>query len=339
MKSSLTKVLHPLCGVPMIRHCVASLDELSPDRLIIVAGRQKEDVAAEVAEYRPQIAVQDEPLGTGHAVMQAAPFLEGFAGDVLITPADAPLIGASTYRDLIEQRRTTDSAAALLAAIPEDPTGYGRIVRDENGLVQRIVEHRDATDEEQKTREINTSVYCFDCQALLDILPRISRDNAQKEYYLTDAIGLLVADGSRVVCSVAPDADETRGINNRLQLAEAEAQLRRGIREELMAEGVTLIDPSSTCIDAEVGVGADTTVWPGAVLTRGTTVGPECTIGSSCLIRNSQIGSQCNIEHCAYIADSVVGNGARVAPFASISGGAEIAPGAHVDSYARIHGT
>ena len=338
MKSRLTKVLHPLCGVPMITHCVRSLAELAPERLIIVAGHQREQIGAETAEYRPQIAVQDEPLGTGHAAAQAAALLEGFSGDVLIAPGDAPLIRSSTYQALVDQRRGADCAAVMLAAVPDDPTGYGRIVRSEDGSVERIVEHRDASDAERQIREINTSVYCFDCEALLDALPRLGRDNAQGEYYLTDVIGLLVADGRRVMCTVAADAGETRGINDRLQLAAAEAQMRQSIREQLMADGVTMIDPGSTFIDADVSVGQDTTIWPGTILTRGSTVGAQCSIGSACLIRNSRIGDDCHIEHCVSIADSTVGRGARIGPFASIAGDAEVPDGIIVGRFAHIGG-
>jgi len=339
MKSRIIKVLHPLCGVPMVTHCVASLAELAPERLIIVAGRQREQVAAETAQYRPQIAVQAEPLGTGHAAMQAAALLQDFVGDVLIAPADAPLIRATTYEALVEQRREAACTAVVLAAVPDDPTGYGRIVRGADGSVERIVEHRDATEAEREIREINTSVYCFDCQALLGALPRLRRHNVQHEYYLTDVIELLVADGSHVMRTVAADAAETSGINDRLQLAAVEAQMRQNIREGLMAEGVTMIDPPSTFIDADVSVEADTTIWPGAILTRGSTVGAQCTIGPGCLIRNSHIGANCCIEHCAWIADSVIGQGARVAPFASISGGAEVPAGATVHSFARMDGS
>ncbi|MFQ5808745.1 MAG: NTP transferase domain-containing protein [Armatimonadota bacterium] len=338
MKSGLPKVLHPLCGVPMIAHCVRSLAELAPERLIIVIGNEDEQGPAETAQYSPQTAGQADPRATGHAAMAAAPLLADFAGDVLIVPADAPLIRSSTYAALVEQRRDAACAAAVLAAAPDDPTGYGRIVRDESGAVQRIVEHCDASDAERQIREINTSVYCFDCRTLLDVLPRIGQDNAQNEYYLTDAIGLLVADGQRVMCTVTDDADETRGINDRIQLAAAEAQMRQSIREALMANGVTMIEPSSTFIDAEVSIGADTTIWPGAVLTRGSEVGARCTMGPSCLIHNSRIGDECRIEHCAHIADSVVGPGTRVAAFASVSDGAQVPAGATVDSFARLRG-
>ena len=324
MRSRIIKVLHPLCGLPMVVHCVRSLAELGPERLIIVAGQQREQVAAETAQYGPEIAVQEEPLGTGHAAMRAAALLEGFAGDVLITPADAPLIRPGTYRALVEQRRSADCEAVVLAAVPDDPTGYGRIVRDSDGSVQRIVEHRDATDAERQIREINTSVYCFDCRTLLEALPRLGRANVQGEYYLTDVIGLLVADGKRIMCTVVPDAAETQGINDRIQLAAAEAQMRRRIREELMAEGVTLVDPASTFIDVDVRIGADTTIWPGAVLTWGSTVGAGCTIGPGCLIQSSRIGDGCRIEHCARIADSTIGAGAHVAAFANVCDGAEV---------------
>lgn len=338
MNSRVTKVLHPLCGVPMIRHSVRSLSELEPERLVIVAGHQRDRIGAETARYEPMIAVQEEPLGTGHAAMQAAALLQDFDGDVLIAPADAPLIRPSTYQALVEQRREANCAAVLLSARLDDPTGYGRILRRADGLVDRIVEHRDASDAERQISEVNTSVYCFDCQTLLAALPRLRRDNVQSEYYLTDVIGLLVADGACVLCTVAEDAAETRGVNDRLQLAAAEAHMRDGIRRRLMQDGVTMVDPAATFIDAEVCIGADTTLWPGAIIAHGTEVGARCTIGSACAVRNSRIGDDCRIQHCSWIADSVVGDGACVGPFASISGGANVLPGATVGSFEHIEG-
>ncbi len=336
MKSRLPKPLHEVCGRPMIDHVLETLAELRAERTVVVLGREADQVRKRLPEG-VEVAEQAEQLGTGHALMCAAEALPGFEGDLLVTCADIPLLTVDTLRNLIEHHRAEAAAATILTTEPEDPTGYGRIVRDQSGAVTAIVEHADADEETRRIGEINTSVYCFDVGALLPALERIEPANAQGEYYLTDAIAVLVEEGQPVRALVTPDADEVMGINTRVQLAEAERIARERIRERLMLDGVTLLDPPSTLIDAGVSIGRDTVVHPGAQLTGETSVGEDCIIGASVALRGATLGDGVLVRDSCVISESSIGSGSAVGPFTYVREGSEVGEGCKLGSSAEVN--
>ena len=336
MKSDLPKPLHPVCGRPMIDHVLSTLNELDPERLAVVVGVGADHVCDIVGE-RARACEQAEQLGTGHATRCALPALEGFEGDVLITYADIPLVSTETLRALIDQHRTEGAAATVLTTEVADPTGYGRIVRDSVGAVSAIVEHRDASPEQLAIREINTGIYVFQAQALRGALQELTPNNDQGELYLTDAVAILVAYGRSVCATATPDPGEVMGINNRVQLAEAERIARDRIREALMLDGVTLIDPPSTFVDAGVTVGHDTVIGPGCHLQGATTVGSGCEIRGHVTLRSATIGDGVLLRDHTVIEDSAVGDGAQVGPFSLARGGSAIGRGCKVGSSAELN--
>ncbi len=336
MKSDLPKPLHPVCGRPMMDHVLSTLDELGPDRVAVVVGVGADSVCEIVGE-RARACEQAERLGTGHATRCALPALEGFEGDVLVTYADIPLVTAATLQALIDHHRAEGAAATVLTTEVADPTGYGRIVRDSVGAVSAIVEHRDASPEQLAISEINTGIYVFQAQALRGALQELTPNNDQGELYLTDAIAILVAYGRTVSATVTPDADEVMGINDRVQLAEAERIARDRIREALMLGGVTLVDPPSTFVDAGVTVGHDTVIGPGCHLQGETTVGSGCEIRGHVTLRSANVGDGVLLRDHTVIEESAVGDGAQVGPFSLVRGNSEVGRECKVGSSAEIN--
>lgn len=336
MKSDLPKPLHEVCGRPMIDHVLSTLEELEPDRTAVVVGVGGDHVCKVVGD-RAQACEQAEQLGTGHAAICAAPALEGFEGDVLITYADIPLVTAGTLQDLIDHHRCERAAATVLTTEVDDPTGYGRIVRDSVDAVSAIIEHRDASPEQRAIREINTGIYVFQAQALRGALQQLTPDNEQGELYLTDAIEILVAYGRTVSAMVTADAAEVMGINNRVQLAAAERIARDRIREEMMLAGVTLIDPSSTFIDAGVTIGHDTVIGPGCHLLGDTTVGSGCEIRAHVTLRSATIGDGVLLRDHTVVELSTVGDGSQVGPFSLVRGNSTVGHACKVGSSAEMN--
>ncbi|MFO7947550.1 MAG: bifunctional UDP-N-acetylglucosamine diphosphorylase/glucosamine-1-phosphate N-acetyltransferase GlmU [Armatimonadota bacterium] len=336
MKSKIPKPLHEVAGRPLIDHVLDSVLELQPDRCVVVLGVGRQEVAAAIDDFEVTTAVQEEQLGTGHAVMAADDTLSDFDGDVLVTLVDVPLIRGETYQMLIEHHRQSDAAATMLTAVFENPAGYGRVVRDESDMVQAVVEERDADAQTRRINEINTGVLCFRSADLREALGHITNDNAQGQYYLPDTLRYLKSAGRRVAAVIADDPEEVMGINNRVQLARAESVMRDRVRRRLMLEGVTLIDPDSTFIDAEVSIGKDTVVWPGTHILGTTTIGEDCTIGGHVLITDCTIGDGCTLRHGSQIAGSRIDEGAEIGPFSNIRADSEIGPGAAVGSYCEV---
>lgn len=336
MNSDIPKPLHELCGRPMIDHVLTTTSALEPERTVVVVGAGAEAMCEAVGD-RATTCEQPEQLGTGHATICAAPALEGFEGDVLVTYGDVPLVTVETLRSLIDQHHAQDAAATVLTTEVEDPTGYGRILRDATGAVAGIVEHRDANEEQLAIREINTGIYVFEARALSAVLSELSPENEQGELYLTDAIAMLVAYGRPVAGLVAEDPAETMGVNDRVQLAEAERIARDRIRERLMREGVTLIDPPSTFIDAGVTVGRDTVISPGCQLQGETTVGARCEVRGHVILRSAKIGDDVLLRHHTVIEDSAVGDGAQVGPFSLVRGNSTVGRGCKVGSSAEMN--
>lgn len=319
MKSSLPKVLHKVCGKPMIEHVLTAAEEAGVDRNILVVGYGSQKVEETLGD-QVQYAYQYEQLGTGHAVLQAAELLKGYNGAVLVICGDTPLLTGETFSKLLAYHRERKAVATVLTGIMDNPYGYGRIIRNSNGGVTKIVEEKDASPEEKRVQEINTGTYCFDSNLLFAALEKITPHNAQGEYYLTDVISMFVERNLKVEAVVAENVLETMGINSRKHLAEAEGYLRQRILDKLMDQGVTIIDPASTFIHTEVKIGKDTIIHPFTIIEGKTIIGEECVIGPSSRINSSQIGNGSVIEHST-VLESSLGQEVKVGPYAYLRPG------------------
>jgi len=326
MRSRTPKVLHPLCGRPLINYALRLARTLA-DRVVLVVGPNADAVrAATGADVT--IVEQRERLGTGHAVLQARAVCPT-SGPLLVLAGDMPLLLLETLERLVEHQRATGAAATVLTALVERPHGYGRVLRL-GGRVNRIVEERDATDDQKKVSEINTSVYCFDARRLWPALSEVKPDNDQGELYLTDVIGLLARAGAKVEAVSVSDPAEALGINDRRQLAELAAIQRRRILDRLMTDGVTVIDPAATYVDVDVEVGEDTVLHPGTTLEGGVRIGERCTVLPGSRIRDSTLEDEVTVLDGAVIVDSHIGRGETVDAHARIEGRRAGGP-AHVD--------
>ena len=337
MRSSLPKPLHRLCGRPMVLHVLDALAELPIDRVVVVVGYRSGEVTKTLqAEAPPDLRLefveQARPLGTGDAAAVALTALpeayeeEADEGDLVVLPGDTPLVRPTTLAALVRAHRGSRAAATLLTARLADPAGYGRVVRAKGGDVARIVEHADATAEEREIDEVGTSIYCFRHGVLAPALRRVSPDNAKGEYYLTDAVAVLHEAGYPVAALEASDPREAAGVNDRAQLAAAEAELRARINERWMRRGVTMVDPEQTYVDATVVLDEDVTLLPGTVLEGTTSVGPGAVVGPSTRCVDCQIGSGARVEH-SVAHGAVVGDEAVVGPFAFLTPGTRLAAG------------
>ncbi|HOA34910.1 MAG TPA: bifunctional UDP-N-acetylglucosamine diphosphorylase/glucosamine-1-phosphate N-acetyltransferase GlmU [Bacillota bacterium] len=333
MVSSLPKVLHPLCGRPMLRYVVDAAAAVTGGKVIIVIGRGAQLVREEMGA-RWRYALQEEQLGTGHALMQALPQLPA-EGLLLVLCGDAPLIEKEHLEQLIREHGR--SAATVLTTGLADPAGYGRIIRHsgDSGARIRIVEESDASADEKKISEVNSGIYCFDIKYLRRYLPALTPDNAQREYYLTDLVALLQEQGHRVSACRIEDWRVVLGINDRCQLAEAAAIMRERINRSLMRQGVTMVDPSSTYIDFDVQIGPDTVIWPQTVIQGRTVIGSACRIGPGAQIINAEIHDRV-IFRQSVVEESVIENEALVGPFAYIRPGSRIGPGVKIGDFVEV---
>lgn len=334
MKSKLYKVLHPVAGKPMVEHIINRVTETQPKEIVTIVGHGAEMVQEQLGD-RSQYALQAEQLGTGHAVMQAAQFLEGKKGTTLVISGDTPLLTAETLDHLIEYHQGKQASATILTANAEDPTGYGRIIRDHVGIVDRIVEQKDATQEEARVQEINTGTYCFDNEMLFNALKKIGTNNAQGEYYLTDIIEILKADGEIVAAYQTDNFEESLGVNDRIALAEANRLMRARINRQHMMNGVSFIDPAATYIDDGVEIGADTVIEAGVQLQGKTKIGEDCLIGAHSRIVDSTIDSGVKI-YSSVIEESIVHNNADIGPYAHLRPQAEIGEQAHIGNFVEV---
>lgn len=329
MKSALPKVLHPIAGRPMVQHVVDAAAALSPANTVLVYGHGGERVREAVSGERLRWAEQAEQLGTGHAVAQALPHLNEDV--VLVLYGDVPLIRPETLRDFVA--RVNDRSLALMTLELEDPAGYGRIVRDDQGQVTRIVEQKDASDDEKRIREINTGILACSRRFLNDSLPGLSNRNAQGEYYLTDLIAMAVDAGMEVVTEQPQHAWEVDGVNDRVQLARLERVYQRVRAEALMRGGVTLLDPARLDIRGAVSTGTDVTIDVNVVLEGKVTLGDGVRIGPNCVIRDADIAAGAVIEANSVIDGAVVGEGCNVGPFARLRPGTELAAKARIGNF------
>ena len=317
MRSKLPKVMHPLAGRPMIRHLLATLEGLSPERIVVVAGPDMPALTAAVAPH--PIAVQHERLGTGHAVMAARDALAGFAGDVLIVYGDTPLLSSETLKGMLAARRASDDTAVVVLGFrPADPAGYGRLVTSDDDTLDAIVEAKDAGPTELAIGLCNSGVMAVDGLRLFGLLDRLGNANAKGEYYLTDIVALARQDG-RTARYVEGDAAELLGINSRAELAVAEALVQAKLRADAMAAGATLIAPETVFFSWDTRLGRDVTVGPNVVFAPGVVVGDDV-----------EIRAYCHLEGAA------VASGAQIGPFARLRPGARIGPDAHVGNFVEI---
>ncbi|HEX2949290.1 MAG TPA: bifunctional UDP-N-acetylglucosamine diphosphorylase/glucosamine-1-phosphate N-acetyltransferase GlmU [Armatimonadota bacterium] len=337
MKSSRAKALFPLCGKPLASYPIRTAHQAGIDRTILVIGHQADEVRAAIGDG-VEYAVQSPQLGTGHALMCTEEALKGFSGTIFVHCVDVPLLPASLLQELLRTHRESGNAATMLTARMADPGKYGRIIRMTTGDVARIVEARDATDAELAINEINAGTYCFEAPLIFEVLHEITPNNDQHEYYLTDVIERLIARGQRVGAVVAPDEKMVAGINDRVQLADAETNLRQEIRCAHMRNGVTIIDPASTFIDEDVEIGQDTTIYPFTMIFAGTKIGENCTIGPSSQLFEATIEDNAEVIS-SRVEKSIIRTGGKVGPFSRLRPNCEVGPGAQVGNFSEMKNT
>jgi bifunctional UDP-N-acetylglucosamine pyrophosphorylase / glucosamine-1-phosphate N-acetyltransferase len=337
MKSDLVKVLHPLLGVPMLTYTVdLALHGIKAERTVVVIGHQADRIQQLYKDSPLQFAVQAKQLGTGHAVMQAVPFLEGFKGLVLILCGDVPLVKAETLHSLVDAFHTNRSILAVMTVRVENPYGYGRIVRHQDGSIERIVEEKDATERERKINEINTGIYCIDAAFLKEGLKEIGQENAQGEYYLTDLVEIAGRRGLQCSACIVSDPVEVMGINTRVDLATAGEKLRQERVKTLMLSGVTVLDPKTAYVDQTVDIGKDTVLYPNCFLEGKTKIGERCVVESNTKISDTVLGNDVTIRSNSVIAESRVEDGVVIGPFAHLRPLSEIKAKAKIGNFVEV---
>lgn len=347
MRSSLAKVLHRLDGRPLVNHVCRTATALAPQKINVVIGYQGEDVKRAVLEELNEEHVnfvwQKEQLGTGDAVSSAREFLENEDSTLLILSGDVPIIRAETLAALVQQHHThrgKGAACTILTVTLDNPTGYGRIVRSDEGLFEKIVEEKDATDEQRQINEINSGIYCFDTKKLFDALRGVKNNNQQGEYYLTDVPALLRDAGEAVSLYRHHDPYEVEGVNNRLQLADLERVLRRRTVKRMMLDyGVTFIDPKTAYISEDASIGNDTVIYPNVIIEGDTTIGDGCIIGSGTRITNSRIGRGVEIRDNCVITEAEVGDNCKIGPFAHLRPMSRMEDESHIGNFVEMKKT
>lgn len=334
MKSSLPKVLHKAAGKPMLGHVLEAAGEAGAKRSIVVVGFGGEAVEAAIGTAA-EFVVQERQLGTGHAVLQTADLLQAEKGTVLVLCGDTPLLTGKLLKKLVDEHRKAAAKATVLTAVMPDATGYGRVIRTPEGAVAKIVEHKDATEEERGVREVNSGIYCFEAPELFAALKDVGNDNAQGEYYLPDVLEILRNKGEKVWAVAADDYEETLGVNSRAQLAKAEKILRRRKNEALMEAGVTLMDPDSTFVDADVVVGRDTVLYPFTWLEGKTNIGEGCEIGPSVRLQDAQIGAGVTAHFC-YAHECEIEDGATLGPYVHIRPDTKLSRDVKVGNFVEV---
>jgi bifunctional UDP-N-acetylglucosamine pyrophosphorylase/glucosamine-1-phosphate N-acetyltransferase len=339
MKSDTPKVLHRIAGQALIDHVLRTAAALNPATVTLVVGHGADQVKTHLAPHSHlSYTVQDPQLGTGHALLQTAPLLRDKRGTVLLLSGDVPLLTSQTLKGLVSTHQEAGAMATVLTAPIDRPYGYGRIVR-KNSKITRIVEERDASPAQREIREINSGIYTFAVEPLFEALEQIGSDNAQGEYYLPDLISIYRKRRKVVTTYTIENASEIRGINSRSELAEVSRMVRQQKNEELMAAGVTLIDPATTYIDLDVEIAADTVVHPCVFIEGSTKIGAACEIHSGAHIINSTLGDRVVIKNHTVITDSVVETGAQVGPFAHLRPEAHVGPNARVGNFVELKKT
>jgi bifunctional UDP-N-acetylglucosamine pyrophosphorylase/glucosamine-1-phosphate N-acetyltransferase len=348
MKSRRAKVLHEIAGLPLVAHVLRAAFKLAPEAIFTIVGHQAEEVERAVRDEAAyliergaartdlQFVLQAKQRGTGHAVMAAREQLKGRKGPLVLLAGDGPMIKAETLRRLVETHKADGNAATVLTVEMDDPTGYGRILRDAQGRFARIVEQKDGSPEELAVREVCVSIYCFEVGALLAALDHLKTDNAQGEYYVTDVPAILLEQGERVGLFCHDNPDEVPGINTRVELASLDARLRAAKLRELMLSGVTIVDPASTYIHLDVEVGQDTVIHPQVIIEGSSRIGANCTIQSWTRLRNVTVEDNVTIRNSTVIEDTVLRAQATVGPFARLRMHAEIGEKAVIGNFVEV---
>ncbi|MBD2597992.1 bifunctional UDP-N-acetylglucosamine diphosphorylase/glucosamine-1-phosphate N-acetyltransferase GlmU [Nostoc spongiaeforme FACHB-130] len=335
MKSSLPKVLHSLGGRSLVEKVLESVEPLSPTRRIVIVGYQASEVKAAIqSSLSLEFVEQTVQLGTGHAIQQLLPHLEGYTGDLLVLNGDVPLLRTETIKQLLLTHQQNQNAATILTAHLSNPKGYGRVFCNGENIVQQMVEDKDCTPAQRENRRVNAGIYCFRWPDLAQVLPHLEANNAQKEYYLTDAVTQV----GKVMAVDVADEQEILGINDRLQLATAYEILQRRIKEKWMTAGVTLIDPNSITIDDTVELQADVIIEPQTHLRRNTIIKTGSRIGPGSLIENSQIGENVSIQY-SVVTDSIVQAGTRIGPYSHLRGNTEVAENCRIGNFVELKNT
>jgi len=333
MRSDLPKVLHPLLGRPLIHYSLEAVEKASNEKPVVVIGHHADEIRAALGD-RARYVLQEEQLGTAHAVRQAEGLLRGSCDLVIVTYADMPLLRAETLQSLVQAHLAHNGPVTSTTVVQNDPRGFGRVVRGEDGRVLAVVEEAQATPEQLQIRELNVGAYCFDADWLWDALPKVPL-SPKGEYYLTDLVAVAVAEGVSVQACEIEDINETIGINNRVHLAEAEAELRRRINRHWMLEGVTLIDPSATYIEPGVTIGQDTVIYPNTYLQGESEIGDHCTIGPNTLIRDTRVGSRCRVL-ASVLEGALLEDEVEIGPFGHLRNGAHLARGVHMGNFGEV---
>ena len=333
IKSNIPKVLHKVCGKEMVNHVIDNMRKAEIEDVNVIIGNGSELVKESTKDRNVSYSLQEEQLGTGHAVKCAKEFLQGKDGVVAVFTGDAPLTRVETIKKLVDEHIKKGNKATLLSAYVDDPTGYGRIIRDGEEVL-KIVEHKDCNEEELKVNEMNAGMYCFDIKSLLSSLEELNNNNVQGEYYLTDVIGILKSKGEKVG-ALLTDYEDTLGVNSRAQLAEAERVLRKRINQFHLDNGVTLIDPNTTYIGVNAIIGKDTVIYPNNIIEGNTKIGEGCTILQNSRIKDSIIEDNVEIQ-ASVILDSKIGKNTTVGPFAYIRPESTIGEGVRIGDFVEV---
>lgn len=339
MRSGLAKVLHRAGGRTLLEHVIRACQPLKAAQLLVVVGHQANEVGALAESLGAQPIIQQPQRGTGHAVQVARRAIRKGAKLVLVVPGDAPLLKTATLAALLDTHRRGEAAATLLTAELDDPTDYGRVLRDSEGRVQAVVEEKAATPEQRAIREVNSSIYCFTLEKLWPCLNALRPDNFHRELYLTDAIGALCQRNERVLAQIAPDANEILGCNTRAHLADVDRILRARKAAGLMVSGVTIYLPETVLVDPEVIVGPDTVIEPGVQLLARTRIGARCKIGAGSILHDVRVDDDAEVAAHSILDRSRVGTSALVGPFSRLRPGADIRAGAHVGNFVEVKNT
>jgi len=336
MRSRKAKVLHTLLGKPMIRFSVELAKRLNPAKIVVVVGYQAEEVMAEIGNDRINFVIQKEQLGTGHAMMCAEECLEDYSGPILILSADVPLLKEEVAKNLLKIHGEKKSLLTFITTSMDDPKGYGRVLRDSNGRVIKIVEDGDATSEQRHIREVNAGIYCVEKDFLFHSLKKLRRDNCQEEYYLTDIVKMAIDMGGEVSTYFVEDCCQVMGINDKVELAQAQIILQKQFLEDLMLQGVNIINPNFTYVDLGVSIGMDTVIYPNCYIKGKTSIGECCIIEPNCWIVDSKIGDFSVIKASSVIVESEVRDRAQVGPFAHLRPHSILEEGVKVGNFVEV---
>ncbi len=333
MKSDLPKVLHPVCGKPMVWHALQAVESVTTEKPLMVIGHGADEVQNYIGDLA-RFVIQEERLGTGHAVQQAESLLKDFAGNVLVSSADMPLLTRETLSLLVARQEANTGPMTMLTIIADDPRGFGRVVRAEDGSVKAIIEEADCTEEQKAIKELNVGAYSFDSEWLWDALARVPL-SAKGEYYLTDTVGLAVEAGLRVEAITLKNADEAIGINTRIHLSEAESKMRSRVNRTHMLKGITMIDPQSTYIGMDVQIGQDSVIHPNTFLRGETKIGKNCEIGPNSIVTDCKIGNRCEILS-SVLEKAILEDNVDMGPFARLRKGAYLSKGVHIGNFGEV---